>query len=307
MPCALHVFRELQRLLRHVHPRYFDHAGLKFVFRIDRIGCYRSVLCGKDINCNYRVSVGAEPSGRGSSPSRSCQELGVPSLPAPLFPEGPRRAKIFIPARAPSCVVAESCQIVSESEFRLVSRARGPWISVLVSPPLPEACLLDEKASEFLRQTPHTAGPRSVTRGSKIVAPRAKRAGKLSALRITKHKSSEMIFLIPLGGLEGREARRPLPPWIVAFSTPCIMQEYEKSPRSRPWGMVCKSQQCIVYQHDGGMHCMRACSALPIHSALLFLTSRILFLTSRILRWDFGGSLLGRGWRHRRLRARPDP
>ena len=29
---------------------------------------------------------------------------------------------------------------------------------------------------------------------------------------------------------------------------------------------------------------MHACSALPIHSALLFLTSRILFLTSRILR-----------------------
>ena len=144
------------------------------MFRIDRIGCYRSVLCEKDISCNYRVSVGAEPSGRGSSPSRSCQELGVPSLPAPLFPEGPRRAKIFIPARGPSCVDAESCQIVSESEFRLVSRARGPWISVLVSPPLPEACLLDEKASEFLRQTPHAAGPRSVTRAKTASASTSK-------------------------------------------------------------------------------------------------------------------------------------
>ena len=40
---------------------------------------------------------------------------------------------------------------------------------------------------------------------------------------------------------------------------------------------------------------MHACSALPIHSALLFLTSRILFLTSRILRWDFR-RLVTRAW-----------
>ena len=76
--------------------------------------------------CNFEVLAGegAEPSGRGSSPSRSCQELGVPSLPARLFPEGPRRAKIFIPARAPSCVVAQSCQIATLKVVVLVAAVR---------------------------------------------------------------------------------------------------------------------------------------------------------------------------------------